>query len=444
MSRVLFVVKEMKMEHLGIMYLTDALERAGHEVALARCDRGRTPKDLVAAFMPEFVCYSVCSGLEDFYLDMDQSLFETATVKFASVFGGPSVTFAPSDVYHTETPYNQRICVRGEGEHAIVQVVNQGYWDGHLDLTRIETATIPNREVMYLFDDLRDNPIKNIITRRGCKYACSYCFNREWNKLYKGMLPRGVVRYRPVNSVIEEALEIKSRWPVKMINFVDDNFVSSSDWLHEFADKWPGAVGLPFFCSVRPDDVTLLKMSLLKKAGCAIANMALESANAETRRSVLTRTSDSKKVIVAIDLARDMGIRTRLQNIIGLPMENPLKDALETLDFNIKVRPTSSWCALMQTYKGTEIHRIAERGGYIDESNDVTDQEFFGHSTLLIKDRRKIERLHKLWPLLTTYRWLRPLTWLLIRMPLPYSWYRRFFNWTKRLLAERDLWRVFK
>jgi radical SAM superfamily enzyme YgiQ (UPF0313 family) len=443
MARILFVVKELKMEPLGIMYLSAALKKAGHEVQLARYDYGTSPEEIVMNWRPDWLAYSVCSGLEGFYRKVDYVLREAAaSVGYLArpMCGGPACTFQPfgrSMYLGTE--------FRGESEHDVVRyLAGESFSAGHAmivpDLSALPWA---DREIIYQFDDLRSNPIKNVITRRGCKYACSYCFNREWNRLLRKQLPRGIVRYRLAGGVTAECRELRDKWPLKMINFVDDNFIDNWQWLYQFAHVYKRSVGTPFFCSARPDDMSEDKMGLLAYAGCSCLNLALESANDENRREVLTRGGKKEAVIRTIELAKKYGIRTRLQNIIGLPVDDPMADALETLDFNIRAQPTSSWCSIMQAYKGTRIYEIAKKRGMTPDDDSV-DHGFFGVSTLKIRDKRKIERLHKLWHLIVRWPWLKKLAMTLIKLPIPFSVFRFVFKHTKKWLAEKEYWWVLK
>ena len=439
MARVLFIVKDLKMEPLGIMYLSAALKKAGHEVELVRMEN-QGYSDVIYEYEPDFVAYSVCSGLEDYYFELNAEvkIYLTPPAVFPkSIWGGPSVTFSPER--YESLPLSHY--VRGEGESAIVDIV-EGRTPKHLRLVDVNAIPSPDREIAYQFEDLRNNPIKNIISRRGCKYSCSYCFNREWNRLHRSQMKKEIIRHRSVDSVIAEGADIKAKYPVKLINFVDDNFVTSLPWLENFSAKWKEQVGLPFFCSVRPDDATDYNIYLIAEAGGAVINMAIESANDENRRKILTRSGKKGAVKRTLEWVHKYGMRSRLQNIIGLPVDDPLADAYETLDFNIECQPTSSWCALLQAYEGTEIYEIARKKGCIPEDSAV-DKEFFGVSTLKIRDRRKIERLHKLWHFVVRYPFLRRLVPVLIRLPLPFFMWRWFFQWTKKRLAEKELWQVF-
>lgn len=437
MARVLFVAKELKMEPLGILYLASSLSQAGYTVDLARCDIETSPYETVKRFKPDYFAFSVCSGLEDYYFDLASKLVSDERELYTrTLWGGPSVTFSP--LRYQGLPH-----VRGEGEQAIVDLV-EGREPDHLQLTDIQAIPNPDRSLAYQYPDMATDPIKNVITRRGCIHSCAYCFNHVWNRLHKGQLPKGVIRYRTPVSVVQECIDLKDHWPVRMINFVDDNFVSSIPWLEKFAEDFPAHVSLPFFCSVRPDDVDEYKMQLIADAGGAVINLAIECANDETRHKVLCRSGTKDAVLQTISLAHKHGMRTRMQNIIGLPVDDPLSDAYETLDFNIIAQPTTSWCALLQAYPGIKIYDIARENDCVDFSiSHATDSEFFNRSMLRIRDKSKIERLHKIWHLAARYRIVRLLTPLLIRLPLPFSWFKLVFRKTKQWLTERDLWQVF-
>lgn len=437
--KVLFVVKELRMEPLGIMHLSAALKAAGHKVDLACLDEVDDRRNLLNLHdlsKNDFLAFSVCSGSEEFYLNQALNLLEFVG-KVRTIFGGPAVTFNPEAFRSCACDYT----VRGEGEKAIVDIVESR---PHEDLELVDLNSIPlaDRMIVYKYRALELSPIKNIITRRGCKYACSYCFNREWNRLHKDQLPKGVIRYRDVRSVVDEGFYLKFSWPVKLINFVDDNFASSVEWLEEFVRGWSTRVKLPFFCSVRPEDASDEVMEMISRAGGVIANMAIECANDVNRREVLTRTGTKEAVERAIQSAKKFGVRTRLQNIIGLPVEDPVRDGLETLDFNLKVRPTSSWCAILQPYKGTRVYEIARERGAVEENHPV-DVGFFNESCLKIKRKREVERLHKIWPLVTRVSILRRIVPFLIKLPIPFSVWKWVFNHTKKYFAEKELWRVF-
>jgi len=56
--------------------------------------------------------------------------------------------------------------------------------------------------------------------------------------------------------VIEEVRSVRDRYPLQFVVFVDDLFYHHVEWLRELASRFPGEVGLPFFCNVRANLVT--------------------------------------------------------------------------------------------------------------------------------------------------------------------------------------------
>jgi len=441
--KVLFVAKELRMDPLGIMYLSAQLKHEGHEVELARMDdKKASGHDVVKRFQPDVLAYSMCSGLECFYEQWDKEFRKLINHRVRSMWGGPAVTFDVAlRARLSQGPDN--MAFGGECEKSFAEYLRT-WEEPKPSIVDLDEVLPPDRAIAYQFESLRNNPIKNVLTRRGCHYGCSYCFNRDWNKMFRKQLPKGIYRYHSPERVVEECRQVMKDWPVEMFNFVDDNYASSEEWLEEFAPIYKKEIGLPFFCSVRPEDAQKNGpiIPLIKAAGGWIVNMAIESANKENRKRVLIRGGKGlQPVIDTINEVHKHGMVTRLQNIVGLPVEDPLADAYETLDFNIMAKPTSSWAALLQPYRGTKVNEIAEAGGFLAEDH-VTDEEFFGRSALKIRDKRKVERLHKLWPLLTCYPIFRKIAPLLIRIPLPFSWFTWFFKYTKKHFAERDLWVV--
>ena len=106
--KVLFILKSFIIEPLGIMYLSAAVKAAGHKTDLVRISNDLEKK--LDEFNPDIVAYSVMTGDQYLYLNLNQSLKRTH--QFLSVFGGPHPTFFPEKI--KEDGIN--IVCRGEGE----------------------------------------------------------------------------------------------------------------------------------------------------------------------------------------------------------------------------------------------------------------------------------------------------------------------------------------
>jgi radical SAM superfamily enzyme YgiQ (UPF0313 family) len=259
--------------------------------------------------------------------------------------------------------------------------------------------------------------MKRFITARGCDWRCSYCFNSKEHKLY----PREERRQRrPVDDVIDEVLYVRDRWGLEMAYFNDDDLARDDEWLREFCKRWPVEVGLPFVGSVRAENISSRKAYRLGKAGCTWMNMALESAATETLK-LLRRPPNQAKVYSATRNLQRYGVKVRLQNMIGLPVKDPLEDALQTLQFNQDINPADSWCAIYQPLPGTDLHTYCLNEGYLEPGMEAGS---FTTGTTLMWDKDPglagiaIDRLHKWWHLAVRGRWSRDLIELVLDLDL--------------------------
>lgn len=121
--KILFLLKQApKIEPLGIMYLSAALKKEGHEVQVAwddHCAKMVTVK-------PDIVAYSVMTGDREYFLGLNRILKDR--YEFQSVFGGPDPTFFPEG-YRDEPGVDA--FVRGEGEDAFPALIRENL-DGEI------------------------------------------------------------------------------------------------------------------------------------------------------------------------------------------------------------------------------------------------------------------------------------------------------------------------
>ncbi len=190
-------------------------------------------------------------------------------------------------------------------------------------------------------------------------------------------------------------------------------------WLEEFAEKSPGAVGLPFFCNVRANLITPEIVKTLKQAGCASVGMGIEAGNDELRNRILKRNMSKEQIITACQTIREAGIHLISTNMLGLPGGSLAAD-FETLDLNVECRPSYANTFLFQPYPGTELGEYARAFGYSGETFDDIDESAWERSVLKFaseEEKRRIETLQKLFALTVEVPSLRPLTKQLIKLP---------------------------
>lgn len=355
--RVQFILQNSGMyDRLSIMTLSSALKRDGHQVRLLITDQLAEEEiiDKVNGYDPQIVAYSIMTGEYNYHIDLNTML--KGHFDFFSVVGGPHPTFMPD---MTEKDGVDAIC-RGEGDIALPELVNRmergvdfydvnNFWfkgNGRVIrneigplVTNLDELPFPDRELMYDADPVAlTMGNRFFLSMRGCPFRCTYCFNDAYNDMNKGK--GSLLRYRSVGNVIAEIREVKQKYCMDRIAFQDDIFpIKPNGWLEEFAERLPKEIGLPLHCNVRANFINDNVAQLLHKMGCKGVCMGVECGDNEVAKTVLGRNLSSDKIKDASTSLRKYKIKLITQNLVGLPVDNPLEVDLETLDFNISLRP---------------------------------------------------------------------------------------------------------
>ncbi len=383
----------------------------------------RDPVKFASEWRPAIVGYSVMTGSQHYYLELNRRIRQAAPV--FSVFGGPHPTFFPEMI---EEEGVDGICI-GEGEAAMVDLAN-ALANGRLEPTisnwhfklngeivrnpvrpavaDLDTLPLPDRDLVYTRDELsRRNKIKHFITSRGCPYNCTYCFNHALFDIYGAKAKR--FRQRSVDNVIAEIQEVRAKYPLEFVVFVDDTFVVSRAWLEEFAQKFPKEVGLPFFCNTRANLVTREQVEMLKAAGCFSVSMGVEAGNDRVRNELLKRGMSREHIVNAARLFHEVGLHFTTTNIIGLPTTT-IEDDLETLDLNIECRPDYAHVFIFQPYPRTQLGEFAREHDLMVGTFDDIGELAWDTSVLNFPPDhlRQLQNLQRFFALVVNWPWLRP------------------------------------
>ncbi|HSJ54910.1 MAG TPA: radical SAM protein [Anaerolineae bacterium] len=431
---MLFVEQQIDYEPQGIMVLSSVLKAAGHKVELAVAAHG-DPVALALGFRPDVVAYSVITGSQRFYLDLNRRLKAELPGLFA-VFGGPHPTFFPE---MTREEGVDGLC-RGEGETAFVSLLDglaNGGREAVLGLANwsfrqngqvvsnpvgpyledLDSLPFPDRALVYERDPVTSrSKIKHFLAGRGCPYNCTYCFNHALSELYRGKGRR--FRLRSVEAVIDEVRWVREHYPLEFVVFVDDTFVLSPGWLAEFAVEFPRKVGLPFFCNTRANLVTAEQVRLLKEAGCHTVSMGVEAGNDRIRNELLKRQMSREQIVDAAHLIHEGGLRLTTTNMIGLP-SSTLANDFETLELNARLRPAYAHAFIFQPYPRTELGEFTREQGWMVGTFDDIGEVAWDHSVLSFDDdhKRGLSILQRFFAIGVEWPRLVPLIRRLTRVP---------------------------
>ncbi|MGQ0553145.1 MAG: B12-binding domain-containing radical SAM protein [Planctomycetota bacterium] len=454
--RVLFLCSYLPQEPLGVMALSTALRRAGHETRLMLVPDPRLPAK-IKAYDPGVVCYSAMTGIHTALAGLNR-LVKRWSPRSLAIAGGPHPTVVPDFL---REPGLDAIC-RGEGEAALVDFVDRAESGG--DLTNIpniwfkeasgrihenglrplvqdlDSLGFVDRSLLYDAGPLyRDNPRKVLKADRGCPMNCSFCFHHAWKRKVYGVGNDEYVRRRSVDHVIREAQELRERYPLDFVHFVDDIFNISRPWLTEFAERWPAEVGLPFDAILMANMVTPQHVDLLRQAGCLYARIAFEAADDHMRNAIMRKNTTRAQLVRAAGLIRARGIRLGSLNMLGGPGAS-LDDDLETVRLNIECRVDHPLVSLLQPYPLTDINDMTREMGIATDRWDDFPAQFNRTSPLARPHRHLHENLHKWFPLVVRHPRLLPLAQRAIRwrsLRLPFTWmYMLYSEW---LVTEQNV-----
>jgi radical SAM superfamily enzyme YgiQ (UPF0313 family) len=446
--RVLFLSTFLAQEPLGVMALSAALKRAGHETRMLFVPDPRLPL-VLRNWRPDVVAYSAMTGTHKPLAGLNR-IVKRMRPQVMSIAGGAHPTVVPE---YIEEPGLDAIC-RGEGEAAMVEFVgalargdkptgipNIWFKDRsgtiHKNEPRplvpdLDALGFVDRALVYDATDLYRNSERKVIkTDRGCPMNCSFCFHHAWKKKVYGVTNNEYVRRRSVSHVIEEAQRIKTDYPLSFVHFLDDIFNINNKWLEEFAERWPKEVGLPFDAILMANMVSEKHIQLLKKAGCIYARIAFEAANDHMRNAIMKKNTTRAQLVRAAGFIKQYGIRLGSLNMLGGPGAS-IEDDFETIKLNIECKVDHPLASLLQPYPMTDINDMTREMGIATAEWDGFPALFNRTTSIAHPQRHLFENLHKWFPILVRHPGLVPLARRAVRA----RWLRQPFTWMYMLYSE--------
>lgn len=416
----------------GVMSLSSVIKSAGWDVDLLlvkECDLFSE----IRKIRPDVVGFSVFTGEHKEILRLARRIKRRFPGIFI-IFGGPHPTYYPDIINEKGVD----AISRGESEGAIVEFL-RAYQKGKRLvgirniwvkkgkrvykstlrplIENLDSLPFPDREIYYKYDFLKNASVKQFLTGRGCPYNCSFCSNHLLKKIYQGN-GKYSRRVSP-GRMVDEILDVQSRYGFETVSFTDDVLISDLGWLAAFAKIYKEKVNVPFMCNVTANSLEEKSARILKRANCYGIAMGIESGNEEIRIRILNKFVTDKQIIKSARLARKYGFILKTYNILSLPGET-LADAIQTIMLNARIKPTSATASLLQPFPDYDIAKYAIKNGFLPEDFGVNDvsESIYLPSPVQSPDSRKIENLQAFFPLLVANPWLLPFIKPFLDLPL--------------------------
>ncbi len=382
--------------HLGASYIIAYLKQRGIYSKLFICNESIGLNELIERILAEqpkilgFTCYDS----NYYFVKLISQRLKIKNQYLMIIAGGPTATFSDK-VIMKDIPEID-LCVRGEGEETVYELIQNCYKPSNYRFSNIQGVTyrengriaqnidrplirdsnnknaeldiIPSPYVSGVFDpidQLQKNGELSILTSRGCVYRCTYCNFTA--------MSRYTIRYHSVDRVISELKIInnlrKQNTPFKA-SIHDDIFTLDPERVKQICQRMiEENINLDLWINTRADSVNKELLELLFKAGIRRINFGLESAvprvlyNIKKVRFDYTKKNNFqpekdflKKVKCNIKIAKDIGFKISVSIMLGLPGET-FNDGLKTIDF-VKKLGVDEYCHnKLKIYTGTELYQ---------------------------------------------------------------------------------------
>ncbi len=367
---------------------------------------------------PDFLCFSPMTTFFQRALNISRKIKQTMS-NVVSVFGGHHAMSSP-EIASME---GVDIVVVGPIRGAVKQILSKTHGVIRTYLTSPDDTAMPAREQYY-----RDIPRmagryrKIMLSMFGCPWNCSYCSSASGHlqEIFgKDAHYRYYLSRRSIPLIIEEAKELLKYKTVE-IEWVDDDVFFGDDietWIPSFVEAWEKDINLPMYVSTTSfyaRKVSDNVLSTLKRIVNCVG-LGVQAIMPESRKLFNRGWDNEEKMKAAYDRLTSFGYRVNLQCIVGLPVKDPLEDAMETIKAMQRIGSGSICsCYPLQVYPGTKLESFchtnkvslnAECNG--DTNSGIPAIKFSENTT------KRVKNLCKLATLFVKYNisedWMRPM-----------------------------------
>lgn len=223
----------------------------------------------------------------------------------------------------------------------------------------LDKIPFPARDLFknYRYTLPHNNKVFTLInTARGCSYHCIFCIVESY---YGDKLRKHSIGY-----VIDEIKECNTKYKIDDFLFWEEVFTLNRSYCLELCDAIvKNGLSIRWAATTRVDFVDEELLKSMKKAGCYLLGLGIESSSEE-----ILRDSGKGTTIAAIEravrLCKKAGIRTMGHFIFGLPGETRAT-AEATIRFMLGLGLDYMQCYSAVPYPGTPLGERAKQMGWV-------------------------------------------------------------------------------
>lgn len=343
--------------HLSLLYLATALHRKGHAVRVIDSQVEAPEKSTDDIAKSDMVGFSVMTTQVPHALRLSDKL-KSMNGRLPIVWGGVHPTLFP---VQTVADKSVDYAIRGEGEHTMLELMDHLKRNKPVDKIRglaykkqkkpmvnddrpyldLNELSPPEWDLVnfgqYAHDFIigKDSYGKSLPVHsgRGCVFRCSFCINTVMRQ-----------KWRPIDSkkIFNEVRELKRKYGIRYVKFVDENFFMRKDRVLEFCKlmiknrmdvRWHATTRAEY---MTPGYFNSEEMKLLKEAGFAVASMGIESGSPRVLE-IIRKGITVEQVMAAVENCAKHGIKPICSFMIGVPGERE-EDIFKTIRLIRKIK----------------------------------------------------------------------------------------------------------
>lgn len=353
---------------LTLLSVATVLKQDGHEVKIIDLNVSKiTEKEIASKISSTDVVIILTSTMT--FLEDAAILSRLKQIKstLLTVIFGAHPTFMPrvslshqgvDVIIRREPEYSIRDLFRSlHDKNNWRQVKGIGYKEGgntfinddYPYIENLNNLPFPDRSILpkskYFNPIISRMPYTTAETSRGCPGKCSFC---TAPKMYGGHL-----RCRSAEKVVEE-IEYLTGLGYKEIYYRDETWTTFRERNKQLLAKMiQRKYDITWICNVRAGTVDKDTLKSMKKAGCHLIKVGVESGS----QHILDRSNKKIKISDTADLfrwAKEVGINTHAHLMIGMPGEDR-KSIETTIHFIKAIKPTTIDVGICTPYPGTDL-----------------------------------------------------------------------------------------
>ena len=266
------------------------------------------------------------------------------------ICGGGHVTACPSDLQKHADIFDY--WVLGEGEVSLDEIL-QGKHQRHTFIRRPIQATdltLPLSAHNKVIHSLHLS-----MASRGCINKCSFCGTHS--------MFGNTIRHIPVPQYIEHIKSLLTQG-MTTLSFMDSSFFNDPRWATDFCNavineqlqfNW-----MAFVCA---EQLTEDRITLMKKAGCIVLKIGVESGSA-LLLTTMNKKHQLPETIRSLNLCKQYGIHIHIFLMYGL-LDEDRESMVATREFYNLIKPDSFDLSRYQPFPGTAMFDLAKRRGIL-------------------------------------------------------------------------------